>query len=129
MVAPGGGRAVARCGPDDSIDVVVAAGEVLDEVVLRSYCIGAAHQALGWVRSEGIAVDADGAVRDLTMRSFGILQARAMPPVAVVVDPAADRARRSTGPTRCSPRWPRPAGWPTAWAARGRSTGSGSGRR
>ncbi len=33
---------------------------VLDEVVLRSYCIGATHQALGWVRSEGIAVDGDG---------------------------------------------------------------------
>ncbi len=90
VVAPGGGRAVARCGPDDSIHVVVAAGEVLDRVVLRSYCIGAAHQALGWVRSEGIAVDADGDVRDLTMRSFGILQARAMPPVEVVVDLAAD---------------------------------------
>ena len=81
VVGPTGGRAVARCRPDDSIEVVVEAGEVLDEVVLRSYCIGAAHQALGWVRSEGIAVDADGTVRDLTMRSFGILPARAMPPV------------------------------------------------
>ena len=42
-----------------------------------------AHQALGWVRSEGIAVDADGSVQDLTIRSFGILQARAMPRVTV----------------------------------------------
>ncbi len=33
------------------------AGAPLDAVVLRSYCIGAAHMALGWVRSEGIAVD------------------------------------------------------------------------
>ena len=57
------------------------AGPVLDEVVLRSYCIGAAHQALGWVRTEGIAVDAVGTVHDLTIRSFGILRARAMPPV------------------------------------------------
>jgi hypothetical protein len=88
VVGPTGGRAVARCRADDSIDLVVDAGEVLDQVVLRSYCIGAAHQALGWVRSEGIAVDADGAVRDLTVRSFGILQARAVPPITVTLDPA-----------------------------------------
>ena len=80
---PAGGRAVVRCRPDDSIEVAVDAGEVLDEVVLRSYCIGAAHQALGWVGTEGIAVDAAGAVHDLTMRSFGILPARDMPPVTV----------------------------------------------
>ena len=99
VAAPGGGRAVARCRPDGSIDLEVDAGEVVDAVVLRSYCIGAAHQALGWVRSEGVAVDADGAVRDLTMRSFGILQARAMPAVTVTVaaassDPAGQRVRR-----------------------------------
>ena len=40
--------------------VEVSAGDVLDAVVLRSYAIGAAHQALGWVGSEGIAVDAAG---------------------------------------------------------------------
>ena len=65
-----------------TVSVAVAAGEVLDEVVLRSYAIGAVHQALGWVRSEGIAVDEDGDVLDLTIRSFGILPARAMPAVA-----------------------------------------------
>jgi aerobic-type carbon monoxide dehydrogenase small subunit (CoxS/CutS family) len=91
VVAPTGGRAVARFAGDGSLDIEVAAGAVLDPVVLRSYAIGAAHQALGWVRSEGIAVDADGAVRDLTVRSFGIVQARAMPEVTVriVDDPAA----------------------------------------
>ncbi len=89
--SPSGGRAAARCRPDGSIEVAVDAGAVLDEVVLRSYCLGAAHQALGWVRSEGIAVDDRGAVHDLTMRSFGILQARAMPPVAVTVVPGSDR--------------------------------------
>ena len=83
---------MAHCRPDGSIDLEVDAGEVVDTVVLRSYCIGAAHQALGWVRSEGVAVDADGAVRDLTMRSFGILQARAMPAVTVTV------ASESSGP-------------------------------
>jgi xanthine dehydrogenase small subunit len=89
VVAPSGGRAVARCRDDGSIHLVVEAGPVLDAVVLRSYCIGAAHQALGWVRSEGLAVDADGEVRDLTIRSFGVLQARAMPPVSVAFEPAA----------------------------------------
>ena len=64
----------------------VAAGEPLDEVVLRSYALGAAHQALGWVRSEGVAVDDDGTVLDLTIRSFGILAARDMPAVEVVVE-------------------------------------------
>jgi CO/xanthine dehydrogenase Mo-binding subunit len=58
---------------------------VLDQVVLRSYAIGATHQALGWVRSEGIAVDDGGEVRDLTIRSFGVLAARAMPTVTVRV--------------------------------------------
>jgi len=85
VTAPGGGRAVASCRADGSVHVVVDAGTVLDEVVLRSYAIGATHQALGWVRSEGIAVDSEGAVRDLTVRSFGILQARAMPHVEVTI--------------------------------------------
>jgi hypothetical protein len=81
--APGGGMGEARFVSDGSIEVTVDAGSVLDEVVLRSYCIGATHQALGWVRSEGIAVEPGGEVRDLTLRSFGILEARAMPPVTV----------------------------------------------
>ncbi len=85
VVAPSGGRAVARCDDDGGLAVEVDGGDPLDEVVLRSYAIGAAHQALGWVRSEGVAVDADGAVLDLTVRSFGILPARAMPPVTVTV--------------------------------------------
>jgi xanthine dehydrogenase small subunit len=91
VTAPGGGRAVARCRADGSVHVTVDAGTVLDEVVLRSYAIGATHQALGWVRSEGIAVDPRGAVRDLTVRSFGVIQARAMPPVEVAVVPGGER--------------------------------------
>jgi hypothetical protein len=86
VVSPSGGEAVVRCLPDDSLVIDVDAGEVLDEVVLASYCIGAAHQALGWVRSEGIAVDA-GTVHDLTVRSFGILPARATPRITVEVRP------------------------------------------
>ena len=61
--APGGAVAGRACtsipttGAIQRVDVRVAAGDVLDEVVLRSYCIGAAHMALGWVLSEGLTVD------------------------------------------------------------------------
>ena len=74
----------------------VAAGDPLDEVVLRSYAIGAAHMALGWVLTEGLAVDPDtGEVHDLTIRSFGILRAKDTPPidVEIVDEPAAPRAQ------------------------------------
>ena len=86
VVSPDGSRATARLGSDGSVGLEVSAGAVLDSIVLRSYAIGAAHQALGWVGSEGVAVDDDGNVRDLTVRSFGILQSRAMPPVDVRID-------------------------------------------
>ena len=55
--------------------------------VLRSYCTGAAHMALGWVRSEGLAVGADGVPADLTIRSFGILRAADTPPITVEIEP------------------------------------------
>ena len=75
-------------------------------VTLRSYVLGAVHQALGLVWSEGIAVDADGAPLDLTIRSFGILSARDMPEVRSSCTPMT--VGRSTGPMPCSPPpWPR----------------------
>ncbi len=83
---PSGGSAVATCREDGSIAILVDAGPPGDSVVLRSYCIGATHQALGLVRSEGLAVDGDGDVHDLTVRSFGIIQARAMPAVEVSIE-------------------------------------------
>lgn len=89
IVGPEGGEAEATIDASGTVHVRVAAGAVLDAVVLRSYCIGAAHQALSWVRSEGLAVSADGVVEDLTIRSFGILKASEMPPVVVEVDEAA----------------------------------------
>ena len=64
---------------------MVDAGEPLDEVVLRSYATGAAHMALSWVSSEGIAVDEAGLVHDLTIRSFGVLRAVDTPPIEVEV--------------------------------------------
>lgn len=82
---PGGGRARAAVAPGGVVDVEVWAGAVLDEVMLRSYCIGAVHQALGWVYQEGIAVDEAGAVQDLTIRSFGVLSACDTPWVNVTL--------------------------------------------
>ena len=85
VVAPDGGRASAVVDADGSVDVTLRCGRVLDAVVLRSYCIGAAHMALGLVRSEAIAVDSDGVPLDLTIRSFGILRAGEMPHVEVQI--------------------------------------------
>ena len=79
-----GGRATARL-DGGTIALRVEAGAVLDEVVLRSYCTGAAHQALGWVTTEALAVAPDGEVLDLTVRSFGILRAVDMARVDVEV--------------------------------------------
>jgi CO/xanthine dehydrogenase Mo-binding subunit len=102
VVTRSGARAIARVDVDDRrvrrVDVRVAAGDPLDEIVLRSYAIGAAHMALGWVLSEHIAVDPEtGEVHDLTIRSFGVLRASDMPQVDVTVvdDPAPPRARAS----------------------------------
>ncbi len=91
ITAPNGARAAATIDSDGAITVRVAAGDPLDDVVLRSYAIGAAHMALGWVTSEGLAVDDAGEVLDLTIRSFGILRARDMPHVTVAVDATDDR--------------------------------------
>jgi aerobic-type carbon monoxide dehydrogenase small subunit (CoxS/CutS family) len=81
---PDGGQASVEVRPG-SVLVRVQAGDPLDEVVLRSYCIGAVHMALGWVCSESLTVDADGEVHDLTVRSFGVLRAADMPHVEVEV--------------------------------------------
>ena len=82
LTSPNGATATAEV-IDGMIRVRVDCGDLLDEVVLRSYCIGAAHMALGWITSEGLAVDETGEVRDLTIRSFGIIRPAAMPRVEV----------------------------------------------
>ena len=90
--APSGASAGARVHIDpetggfDRIEVRVAAGDPLDEIVLRSYVMGAVHMALGWVCTESLTVDpATGEVHDLTIRSFGIIRAKDMPPVDITV--------------------------------------------
>ena len=86
IAGPDGGRAHAVLAGDGSLDVTVDAGAPLDHVVLRSYCMGAAHMALGWVRHEGIAVGDDGVPLDLTIRSFGVLRAVDTPEVRIHVE-------------------------------------------
>ncbi len=85
--SPSGAVAGAVVALDGSVHVEVWCGQILDEVVLRSYVIGAAHMAIGWVTSEGLAVDGDGRVSDLTIRSFGILRAADMPRIEVTLHP------------------------------------------
>jgi len=91
VTAPNGAWAAASV-TDAGVDIEVACGPPLDEVVVASWCTGAAHQALGWVRTEGVTVDEEGEVHDLTIRSFGILRARNTPPITVTV-------RTDKGPT------------------------------
>ncbi len=100
VVTPSGARASAHVaverGKVTAVDVSLAAGDPLDEVTLRSYVIGAAHMALGWVTSEGLAVDArTGEIHDLTIRSFGVLRAAETPQITLTIvdDPAPARAR------------------------------------
>ena len=89
---PSGAAAAVRVSIDaatggiDHVGVTVAAGDPLDDVVLRSYSIGAAHMALGWVLTEGLAVDPEtGDVHDLTIRSFGIIKPKDVPRIDVTI--------------------------------------------
>jgi len=91
VVGVDGGRARAHLDDDGRVVIGVSCGVDPDDehelTVLRSYCTGAAHMALGWVRSEAIAVDDDGEPHDLTIRSFGILRAVDTPEIVVEIDP------------------------------------------
>jgi CO/xanthine dehydrogenase Mo-binding subunit len=118
-----GAIAEASIGPDGAIHVRVDAGQALDEVVLRSYATGAAHMALSWVSSEGIAVDEAGVVHDLTIRSFGVLRAVDTPPIEVEVVATDRPACRGADAVfvavaaaawlhqGCPPDWPTGARW------------------
>lgn len=114
---PRGSRAHATIDDDGTVQVTVRCGSVIDEGVVRSYCIGAAHMALGWVRREALSVSDDGVPLDLTIRSFGVLRATETPRVVVsivtdgrsvngsdaVFAAVALAAWRATG---FAPRWP-----------------------
>ncbi len=90
VISPTGAKATALVEVDEAglpaaVRVDVTCGDPLDDIVLRSYVIGAAHMALGWVCTEGIAVGDEGAPEDLTVRSFGILRARDTPDIQVSI--------------------------------------------
>jgi xanthine dehydrogenase small subunit len=90
VTGPSGATATAWLDEHDEVHVRVSCGVAADDeletAIARSYVIGAAHMALGWVRSEAIAVDADGHPLDLTIRSFGIMRAIDTPAVHVEFD-------------------------------------------
>lgn len=121
--AADGARASAEV-RDDELHVRVACGDPLDEVVLRSYCVGAAHMALSWVTSEGLVVDEDGVVHDLTVRSFGVLRAVDTPPIHVTIEPSSGPAVNGSdavfaavaGAVWCAQG--RPGVWPTGQTVR-----------
>jgi hypothetical protein len=115
--SPSGATASAHIDTDGTVRVRVSAGEVHDAVVLRSYCIGAAHMALGWVRSEAVNVDVAGEVHDLTIRSFGALRAVDTPRIEVeIVDSAAPAINGSDAvfAAVAAAAW-RAAGLPARW--------------
>ncbi len=85
IISPDGSEAFVEV-DEKNINVSVRCGAVLDETVLRSYCIGAAHMAWSWVTSESLAVDESGEAQDLTVRSFGIVRADEMPEVHVEIE-------------------------------------------
>jgi hypothetical protein len=89
--SPDGAVATASVGDGGAISISVSCGEVLDEVVLSSYSVGAAHMAYGMVTSEGLSVDTAGEPHDQTIRSFGVVRAVDTPVVDVTIE-------RSGGP-------------------------------
>jgi aerobic-type carbon monoxide dehydrogenase small subunit (CoxS/CutS family) len=92
ILAPNGAEAVAEVdgdtvdGDNGVIRVSVRCGAPLDEVVLRSYCIGAAHMAWSWLTAESMLVDENGTVHDLTIRSLGVLRAVDTPRIEVAIE-------------------------------------------
>ncbi len=90
VTAPNGATASAEIIGDASsgpiIRATVSCGEVLDEVILRSYCIGAAHMAWSWVTGEALTVGDDGTIHDLTVRSFGVARAVDTPPIEIMIE-------------------------------------------
>ena len=75
--------------------------------------------ALGWVRREGVSVDADGTPHDLTIRSFGVLRAAETPPIEVdIVESDADPVNGSDAvfAAVAAAAWRRrfPPAWPCA---------------
>lgn len=120
VTSPEGATATVAIGLDGVVRVDLECGRVLDDIVLRSYVIGAVHMALGWVTSEGLAVDAEGVTSTLTIRSFGVLRSSDMPFVEVSLHEAdgepvngSDAVFAATAAAIWSAQ-----GWPVDWPTR-----------
>ena len=87
VTSPAGATAQATVGPS-GIEVHVDAGDPRDLTTLRSYVIGAAHMAWSWITSESLAVNDQGEVQDLTIRSFGIARSSETPNIEVTIKPS-----------------------------------------
>jgi len=112
-----GAIATVAIGLDDIVRVDLRCGRVLDAIVLRSYAIGAVHMALGWVTSEGLSVDEDGMISDLTIRSFGVLRSADMPHVEVTLheeDSESVNGSDAVFAATAAAVWSA-QGWPTDW--------------
>lgn len=123
--SPNGASASARLDAAGEVHVHVRCGRALDPVVLRSYCIGAAHMALGWVRSEGLTVDEQGVPVDLTIRSFGILRAVDTPHIEIeIADDDRDPVNGSDAvfAAVATAAWSA-TGWQESWPTTRRSSG------
>lgn len=87
--SPSGARATVTY-VGDTLSAHVFAGDPLCVTTLRSYVMGAMHQAFSMVTSEGLALDEDGAPVDLTIRSFGIVGAAGTPHMNVTIEESSD---------------------------------------
>jgi len=117
VISADGATATVALGADGVVRVDLHCGLLLDPIVVRSYAIGSVHMALGWVTSEGLSVDENGAISDLTIRSFGILRSADMPHVEVTLheddgEPVngSDAVFAATAAAVWSAQ-----GWPTDW--------------
>jgi xanthine dehydrogenase small subunit len=112
-----GAIATVAIGFDGIVRADLRCGRVLDAIVLRSYAIGAVHMALGWVTSEGLSVDEDGMISDLTIRSFGVLRSADMPHVEVTLheeDSESVNGSDAVFAATAAAVWSA-QGWPTDW--------------
>jgi xanthine dehydrogenase molybdenum-binding subunit len=70
------------------IEHVVAAhdvGRAVNPILCQGQIEGSVHMGLGYALSEDFPADAEGRPKNLTLRSLGILRAKDMPPVDVVL--------------------------------------------
>jgi CO/xanthine dehydrogenase Mo-binding subunit len=70
------------------IEHVVAAhdvGRAVNPILCEGQIEGSVHMGLGYALSEDFPADAEGRPKNMTLRSLGILRAKDMPPVDVVL--------------------------------------------